>query len=88
MKQESVFILCPHIVETSSAFRNWNQQKNAQWAVVILKSVPQRLRHILGQKPVMPEMSQHWFSFLFNSHENATGLEGLCQILRMALSEP
>lgn len=84
MKQESVFVLRPHIVETSPVFRNWNQQKNAQWAVVILKSVPQRLR----QKPVMPEMSQHWFSFVFNSHENATGPEGLCQILRMALSEP
>lgn len=57
MKQESVFVLSPHIVETSPVFRNWNQQKNAQWAVIILKSVPERLRHVLGQTPVMPEMS-------------------------------
>lgn len=44
MKQESVFVLRPHIVETSPVFRNWNQQKNAQWAVVILKSVPQKTK--------------------------------------------
>lgn len=51
---------------------------------VIVKLVPKRLR----QKPERFELNQNiYFPSYFNSHENATGNEGLCQILRMALSE-
>lgn len=86
MKQESVFV--PTLLKLPRCLEiGTSRRRHSEWAVIILKSVPERLRQVLGQNPVVPETSQHWFSFVSNSHESAAGPEGLCQILRMAHSE-